>query len=231
MSVCSVDDDCVGTCIHESLHAVERIHCHAHSGSHSQSALGILASHGLVLGLGDVLICDESHEVVVLIHHGQFLYLVFLQYLCCVAQVGLLMCGDEVVLRHHVIHLLIEMTLKAQVAVGDDTHKMILVVNNGDTTYMIFSHHVESVLHRRASTDGDRVVDHTVLGTLHDSHLSGLLLDGHVLVNHSDTSLACNGNSHLRFSHGVHCRCDEWHVKRNVTGEHGFQLYRSWQYL
>ena len=85
--------------------------------------------------------------MVVLIHHGQFLDLVFLKYLRSGGKVGLLMCCHEMILRHNVIDLLVEMTLEAQVTVGDDTHEMVVVVNHGNTANMIFGHHVESVLH------------------------------------------------------------------------------------
>ena len=169
--------------------------------------------------------------MVVLIHNGQFFNLVFLKYLCSGDKVGLLMCCHEVILRHNVVNLLVEMALETQVAVGHDTHEMVIFVNHGNTANMIFGHHVESVLHCRTTANGDGIVDHTVLGTLHDSHLPSLLLDSHILMNNTNTALACNGNSHLRLGDSVHSRSDEGHVQRDVTREHGFQLYRSWQYL
>ena len=78
MSVGGVDDDGVGASVDESLHAVESVACDTYSCSHAQTALDILACHRLVLCLGYVLIGDESDEVVVFVHYGEFLYLVLL---------------------------------------------------------------------------------------------------------------------------------------------------------
>ena len=144
-----VDDDSVGTGTHQGLHALQRVGGDTNAGSHAQTAFGILAGHGLVLGLGDVLIGDEAHETVVLVHHGQFLYLVLLQDVGSCHQVGLLMGGHEVVLRHDLIHGTVQAALEAQVTVGDDTHQPLLIIDDGDTADVVLGHDVEGLRHRR----------------------------------------------------------------------------------
>ena len=141
------------------------------------------------------------------------------------------MGGDEVVLRHHFVDGTVETALEAQVAVGDDTHQMLVIVDHGDTTDMILGHDVESLGDGRAKGDGDRIVDHAVLGTLDDSHLTGLVLDRHILVDHADTTFTGDGNSHLALGHGIHGSRDERHVQLDVAREARFQLYRLRQYL
>ena len=53
----------------------------------------------------------------------------------------------------------------------------------------------------------ERIDNDAVFGALYLVHLVCLLLDGHVLVNDTDTALPCNGDRHLCFCDGVHRRC------------------------
>ena len=96
---------------------------------------------------------------------------------------------------------------------------------------MVFGHDVQGILHRRAAANGHRVVDHTILGTLHDSHLTGLVFYRHILMNHADTPLTGNGNSHLALRHRIHRCRDKRYVQRYVTRETRFQLHRLGQHL
>ena len=108
---------------------------------------------------------------------------------------------------------------------------MAIVVNNGNTADMILRHDVEGLCDRSTQRDRYRVIDHTVLRTFHDSHLTGLVVNRHILVNNADTTLTSDGDGHLRFCDGVHGRCHEWYVQLDVTRETGFQLYRLRQYF
>ena len=86
------------------------------------------------------------------------------------------MCGDEVLLRHYLVNLLVEMSFETQVAVGDDAHEMVVVVHYRNATDMIFSHHVQCIFDGGSASDSYRVVDHTVLSPFHYCHLTGLFL-------------------------------------------------------
>ena len=231
VSVGGVDDDGVGTGLHQRCDAVECVDGHAHTGSHTQAALVVLAGHGFVLGLGDVLIGDESHQVVVLVHHGQFLYLVLLQYLCSGGQVGLLIGSDEMLARHHLVDLSVEAVLKAEVAVGDDAHQQVVLIHHGNTADVILCHHGERLTDRASLAYGDGVVNHAVLGTFHDSHLASLFLNRHVFVYHADTALSCYRYGHGCLGHGIHGCSDKGDVEANVTGEPGAQGHRFGQHF
>ena len=137
----------------------------------------------------------------------------------------------QIVLRHDLLHGTVETALKAQVAVCHDTHEVLVVVDHGDTSDMILRHDVQSLCHRRSQGDRDRIIDHAVLSTLHDSHLTRLVLDGHILVNNTDTTFTCNGDGHLRLCHSIHGSRHKRHVQLNVARETGFQLYCLGQYL
>ena len=143
-----IDDDGISTSIYQCLHALQCVAGDAYASSHTQTTLLVLASHRLILGLGDILIGDEAYEVVVLIHHGQLLNLVLLQNLSSSSQVGLLMGGYEILVGHYLVNLLVKPTFEAQVAVRDNTYQTVVVVDNGNATDMIFCHNVESILHR-----------------------------------------------------------------------------------
>ena len=226
-----VDDNGVGTGTHQRLHAVERVNGDTHAGSHAQAALVVLAGHGLVLCLGDVLIGDEAHQAASLVHHGQLLNLVLLQNLGGIRQVGLLVSGHQVLLRHHVLHGAVQPALEAQVTVGDNAHQVLLVVHHGNAANVILRHDFQRLGHRAAQRDGHGVVDHAVLSTLHNGHLAGLVLNRHVLVDDANAALAGNGNGHLALGDGVHGSRHKGHVQVNVARKAGFQLYRLRQHL
>ena len=120
---------------------------------------------------------------------------------------------------------------EAEVAVCDDTYEMVVIIDYRNTTDMIFCHHIEGLTDCGSTADGHRVVDHTVFGTLHDCYLSCLFLNAHVLVDHADTTLSCDGDGHCRLCYGVHGSRNEWYVQIDVTRELGFQLYCAWQYF
>ena len=95
MTVCRIYHYSVSSSIHQRLHALQGIISHTHSGSHTKTTLLVLAGHGLVFCLGDILVGDQTHQPVVLIHHGQLLDLVLLQNLGSCRKVSLLMCRHQ----------------------------------------------------------------------------------------------------------------------------------------
>ena len=153
------------------------------------------------------------------VDYGQLLDFVFLQNLCGIVQVGL--CGrrHQVLLGHHLVNALVRMTFETQVAVGDNAHQVSFIIDNGYAANVIFMHQFECVAHSLVALDGNRVVNHAVFGTLHDGYLTGLFFDAHVLVNHTDTAFAGNGNGHLRLCHRVHGGSDKGNLQVNVARE------------
>ena len=96
---------------------------------------------------------------------------------------------------------------------------------------MIFGHDIECLCDGRAPLNSDGVVDHAVLCTLDDSHLTCLILYRHVLVYDTDTSFTGNGNSHLTLRDGIHSCRNERHVELDVTREPCTQFYGLWQHF
>ena len=225
MAVGCVDDDGVDTCLHQCLCTVERVVGDTHAGSHAQTSFVVLASHRLVLGLGDVFISDQSHEMVGIVDHGEFLDLVLLKNLSSRCQIGALMGGDQVLGCHHVVDELVHVTLETEVAVGDDAHEVVFLIDDRNAANVIVVHHVKGILDGASAANGDRVVDHTVLSTLDNGHLTSLFLDRHILMDHTDTTLACNGNGHRRLGHRVHSGGDKGDIEFDVARKTSFQRH------
>ena len=217
MTMSSVNDNGIHASLDQSLHPLEGVGCHTHTCCHTQTSLGVFASVWLVLCLGDVLIGDESDEFIVAIDHGQFLNLMLQQDARCTLKVCLLMSDHEVFLRHHVINLLVQICLETKVTVGHNADKGVDIIYHRDTANVILVHNVEGILHGRATLDGDWIVNHTIFSTLHDGNLTRLVLYGHILMNHADTSLTGNGNSHRSLCDSIHGCCDKRNLQFNIT--------------
>ena len=57
------------------------------------------------------------------------------------------------------------------------------------------------------------------IGTFYLSHLQGLFFDGHILMQHPNSSFPCDGNGHTGFGYRIHSCGNDWHIKRDVAGE------------
>ena len=226
-----VYDDGVGTSLHQRLHAFQSVLGDAYAGSHTQTTFLVLARHWLVLRLRYVLICYKSHQVVIFIHYWKFLNFVLLKNLCCSVKVCLLRRCHQVLRCHHLVNLLVVMALKAQVAVSNDTHQVVLVVNNGNTANMVFSHHRQRIGNSLTATYCHGVINHTVLRTLHNSHLACLSLYRHILVNNTNTALTSYSYRHSTLRNGVHSSRNKGNVKTNVSRELCFQLNGPWKHI
>lgn len=97
----------------------------------------------MVLSLGYIFISDKTDQTTVVVHDRQLLDLVFLQYFGCFFQVGRLIGCYQSFAGHHLVDFARMITLKPQVAVGNDTYQLTVIVDNRYTAYVIFFHHVE----------------------------------------------------------------------------------------
>ena len=213
-----IDNHSIDTGINKSLDTLHGITCDTHTGCNTQAALAVLASHWLVLCFCDILVCDETYQLAVIVNNRQLLDLVITQNLGSSLHIGLLVCNNQFLGRSHdLADRTLHVCLEAEVTVGNNTHKFLAVINNRDTTDMVFSHNVKNILYRRIGLDCNRIIDHTVLGTLYNGNLMCLLLNGHILVDYTDTTLTSNGNSHLRLGNSIHCRSHERYVQLDIS--------------
>ena len=165
-----------------------------------------------------VLVGDESHELVVLVHYGELLDAVLEQRIFDLfgRELGVLQ-RYEALGGHHVRDLDGIVLLEAEVTVGDDAHEGVVFSDYGDTAYLELAHHGEGVTDGLVGCDGGRVGDHAVLSTLDVADLVGLLGDGHVLVDDADTSLPGDGYGHRRLGDRIHGGGDDGDVEGDVA--------------
>ena len=222
MAVRRVEHHGIHVLIDQRLHAVHHVGRDAHARGHAQAALGVLAGVRMVLHLGYVLVGDESHQAAVVVHDGEFLDLVVEQHLGGVLKLRAV-GGDQPVARHHVVDAALHVALEPQVAVGDDADQPAPGVHHRNAADLVLLHQGEGVAHGVVLGDGDRIVDHAVLGALHAAHLRGLLGDRHVFVDDADAPLARQRDGQRGLRHGVHRRRDDGNIELDITRETGLQ--------
>ena len=190
-----IDHQSVDACFYESVGTFDGVGGDAHSGSHAETAFVILAGVRASLHLDDVLVGDQTEQMVVFINDRKLLDLVLLQDVGSFFKRDL-SGGDQVLARHHLADGTVQTALETEVTVGDDTLQAIVAVNHRDTTNMVLAHQVECVPNGSIDMDGDRVGNHAVFSTFHLTNFGSLLANGHVLMKHANATLLGNGNSH-----------------------------------
>ena len=199
-----VDNNGINTSLHECSYALKGIVSNTDTSSHTQPTFLVLAGHGFILSLSNILIRNQSNEVILIVNHGKLLNFILLQYLRSTKEVCLHMSRHQVFAGHYLVDKSTLIQFKSQIAVGYDTHQMVLLVNDRNTTDMIFAHQLKGISNGTATANGHRVVNHTVFCPLHNSHLSSLFLDRHVLVNYANTTFTSYCYSHGSFGNSIH---------------------------
>jgi len=208
MAVRGVDHDSVHIGLIERGHAFHRVMRHADPGGYPQAAFSVFAGVRVGLYFGDVFVRQQADQPPFVIHHGQLLDFVLQQDIRSVFQVGIVR-GDQFVLGHHIVDRALHVALEPQVAVRYDADQRIVRGDHGNSADVVLFHQLQRIAYRIVFADGDRVVDHTVLGALHLAHLGGLVGDRHIFVDYADSSFAGDSDGHVGFRHGIHgCRND-----------------------
>ena len=73
--------------------------------------------------------------------------------------------------------------------------------------------------------DGDRILDDPGFVFFNDMDLLRLLLEGHVLVNHTNAAFLGNRNRQPGFGHGIHRRRHQGRIDRQIPRQSRFQAY------
>ena len=204
MSVSSIDNDSIGTGIHQSLHTVEGISSYSHSGSYTQTAFRVFASHRFIFSFRNIFISNQSYQLTFFIHNRQFLNSVFLQNLRNSFHIGSWICSNDIFFCHHFIDMLIHISYEAKVTISNNSYQISFIIYYWNTTDSVFCHQCQCISYSRTSLNGYRIINHTIFSALHNGNLTCLFLNGHILMNNADTTFTCNGNSHFRFSNRVH---------------------------
>ena len=199
----------------------------ANCGADQQPTVAVLRRVRMLLGLDEILDCDQSGERSLPVDDGELLDLVASQQ----SERGLgrdtFACGDERSLGHHIGDATVLVHLEAHVAVGDDPDERAGLVRDGQPG------DPESCAHRVDLGEGvrrlagDRVGDHSGLGPLDRLHLCGLVLPGEVAVQDPHAAGSRHGDGHPRLGDRVHRRTDERNPQPDLTGELTGRVHRT----
>ena len=148
----------------------------------------ILVRRGILAALENVLDGDQSLEDTLGIHYRQLFDPVlpqeFFRFIECRALGG----GHQVFPGHGLPNGAVQVPLELEVTIGDDAHQAAAIVHDRDAGDPEPRHQLGGVANRPIGTQRDRIHDHAAFRTLDPIHLGGLPIDGHVLVQDTDTA-------------------------------------------
>ena len=214
----SVDDDSVGACLHQSIHTIHHIGGDTHASGHAETTILVLAGVRTFLGLHDITVGNEAHELAFLVHNGQFFDFMLLQNIGSLGESSAYMGGDELS-NHYLAQRTLHVALETQVTIRHHADKHLILVHDRDAANTVFLHQAQGILHLSILVEGHGIDNHTVLGTLHFSYLVGLTFDAHILVEHTNTTFLGHTDGHSGLGDCVHCRRNQRGVESDALGE------------
>ena len=226
-----VKDDCVSSGINQHADPLYGVRLDAGCSGDHEAALAVLGGDWIVLDLHEVLIGDQADQLAVSVYHGKFLDLASLEDLGCLRESDSLGGGHNVLGGHDVAHWLCHVLLEPEVPVRYDSDQESIAVHHGDSSDMMLAHHCKCFADSSIRTDSDWIVDHAVLSPLDPADLFALLLDRHVLMDNTDSTGPCHGNSQVSLSHSVHCGRHDRSVKFDVGREPRRHVHVAGKYI
>ncbi|CDF94346.1 hypothetical protein BN844_3546 [Pseudomonas sp. SHC52] len=223
MAVGGVDHHHVDAGIDEGGDTVTGVLAGTDRGTDAQTTLVVLAGQRVSLGFFDVVDGHHALEGEFVIDDQHALDAVLVQQFADFVLAGAFLDRDQALFRrHHLADGGIQAVLETHVAGGDDADQVAIVQhrNAGD---VVHAGQFEQIAHRGIGLDGDRVLDHASLEPLDLAHFGGLLFDGHVLVDDTDTAFLGHGNGQTGFGHGVHGSGNQRDIQFDATGKTGFE--------
>src|SRR6266571_4007805 len=188
-----------------------------------KSAVLIFGGPRIFQFLLNVLDRDQPFQIELLIHHQQFFDAMTLQQALGFFERGSHRDGDQILLGHHAADGLLQIFLKAQIAIGENAHQLG-AAGHRESRYLILIHEIESMMHGMFRRNGHRVDDHSALRTLDAVHLFGLALEAHVAVDEAEPSLAGHGDRQMRLRNRIHRRGDHGNIQGDAASEAGARV-------
>ena len=226
-----VKDNSVGSGVDQKTDPVERVGLDSGGGGDEEAALAVLGGDRVVLDLHKILVGDQADELAVIINNRKLLDLAVLEDLRGVGQGDALRRGHEVLLCHNLGNRQLHILLEPQVTVSDDSDEEAVGVHDRNAADVMLLHHREGVADIRVRADRHRIVDHSVLSPLHVTHLLALLLDGHILVNHTDTTGPRHRYGKIGFCDCVHRGRHDRGVELDVSREICCDIHVTRKYI
>ena len=204
MTVSGIQCKYIYLCIDKSTCSFENILCHADSSAAEQSALCISCRIRILYSFFDILYSDKTLEVTLVVNERQLFDLMLHEYLLCTVEVCINRSGNKVLSCHDLADLYGKISDESQITVCEYTLQLAVLINYRNTRYLVLAHENICFFNGPVSCQGERINDNAVLASFYLIDLFGLLLDGHILVYDTDTSLTGDGDSHTGICNGVH---------------------------
>ena len=222
LTVSGVDHEHVHAGLHQSGGTLPGVAEEADTGGHAQTALLILGGVRVLLGLDEVLDGDQTGQAAFVVDQRQLFDLVLGEQTVGVVLGDVGRTSDQVLLGHDILDLQGVVIIggdEAHVTVGDDADELVLLVHNRQTGDVELAAQLVEIGQRDLGADGQRVGDHTGLGTLDHVDLSGLVVDGQVAVQHADAAVTGHGDGHLGLGHSVHGSGEDRGLHHDLAGQ------------
>ena len=88
VSVSRINNNGIRTRINQSLHTIQCIDSHPHTGGNTQTTFGVFTSHRFIFCFCNILISNKTDQLSVHSYNRKFLNLMFLKNLCSRFQVS-----------------------------------------------------------------------------------------------------------------------------------------------
>ena len=111
--------------------------------------------------------------------------------------------GDQIVFGHQGADFLVEVFLKPEVPVGQNSHQFFLL-RNGDAGDAVFSHDAQSFTDLLVGTHGDRVGDHGTHRTFDLVDHFALSFRWKTAMDDADSTFLSQGNGQICLGNRVH---------------------------
>ena len=230
MSVSGVDDDHVYVCFYQRIDTIEHVCRDADCGTAEQTSLLILGGQWVLDGFLDIFDGDQTFEVEIVIDNRKFFFSGFCKDCFCLVQRNAYFCSDQVFAGHGLFDFLGEISFKLQITVCNNTNQFS-VLGNRDTGNTEFCHPIIGIFQGVLRRQIERIGDNTVLRTFYFVYFFCLLLNRHILVNNTDSSLTCHGNCHTVFCNRIHAGAHHRDVQLDLLGQMRSQIYHVWGYF
>ena len=204
VAVRGVHDEEVNARLDQRLRPPLGVLADADGRADDEPALGVLGRVRELLALGEVLDRDQPAQPAGVVDQRQLLDLVAAEQAQRLRPGDADRSGHQRHRRHDLGDPAPVVGLEPDVAVGDDADQHAVRVGDRHAGDPVARAQLLDVGDGRVRAAGHRIGDHPGLGPLDHVDLLGLLLDGHVPVQHADAALAGHGDGHPRLGHGVH---------------------------
>mmetsp|Transcript_51612 Transcript_51612/g.109666 ORF Transcript_51612/g.109666 Transcript_51612/m.109666 type:complete len:535 (+) Transcript_51612:195-1799(+) len=230
VTLAAVHDDSVNTSLNQGTNAVAISRSGAHSSSDHQVLAAILGGMGVVCILLQVSSGHKRNQALVLGDDRELALLGFLQDSVGVLQVDTLIGANQVAELCHnladkdISSILHEVGIPASHE-AEQCRLHLPVRGDRETGEAALLPQDVELLQSHVRDDADRAEDESGFVLLDFDHFRNLVSNGQIGVDHTDSTLQCEGDGHPGLGDRVHGAGDDGNLEPDVSGEVSVQLH------